>query len=207
MGRHVRQGQPNVTRDLDAAVLCQLDLPLDGQVVVELGAGTGKNTQYLAAHAREVLALDFSPAMLGRARERVPQAHVRFVQHDITRPWPAADAGADIVVGNLVLEHIADLRPVYAEARRVLRPGGLLFICELHLYRQLRGVRARFQEGEDLVLVEAYPHTVSEYLNLGLELGFELAHLGEWYRENAALHPADSNGPTFLSILLRRRLW
>ncbi len=80
--------------------------------------------------------------MLARARERVPNSHARFIEHDITRLWPATDERADIVFGNLVLEHVADRRPVLAEAHRVLRPGGLLFLCELLLYRQPRGAQA-----------------------------------------------------------------
>lgn len=43
------------TRDLDAAVLGAAGLPLDGQAVIETGAGTGKSTAYLAAHARAVM--------------------------------------------------------------------------------------------------------------------------------------------------------
>ncbi len=76
--------QANATRDLDAAVLRAAGLSLDGQTIIEIGAGTGKNTAYLAAHASSVLSLDFSAAMLARARERVPGGHVRFVEHDVT---------------------------------------------------------------------------------------------------------------------------
>ncbi len=172
--------QVNATRDLDAAVLRGAGLPLEGQAVIEIGAGTGKNTAYLAEHARSVLALDLSPAMLARARERVPGDNVRSAEHDITRSWPAGDGGADIVVGNLVLEHVADLRPVLAEAHRVLRPGGLLFLCELHPYRQLCGAQAQFDDGRRLVLAEAYPHAVSDYVNAALDVGFDLARLDEW---------------------------
>ncbi len=117
--------QANATRDLDAAVLRAAGLPLNGQTIIEIGAGTGKNTAYLAAHASSVLSLDLSAAMLARARERVPGGHVRFVEHDITRPWPAADGQAGIVVGNLVLEHVAALHPVLAEAHRGPAAGRL----------------------------------------------------------------------------------
>lgn len=197
--------QANATRDLDAAVLRGAGLPLDGRAVVEIGAGTGKNTAYLAAHAGSVLALDFSPAMLARARKRVPDGHVRFVEHDITRPWPAADGQADIVVGNLVLEHIAGLGPVFAEACRVLRSGGLMYFCELHPYRQLRGVQARFQDGERLVLVEAHLHMVSDYVNGALDQGFELLRLDERQEPVVGPEQAAPALPRLLSMLFRRR--
>ncbi|MEK0081987.1 class I SAM-dependent methyltransferase [Benzoatithermus flavus] len=196
--------QENATRDLDAAVLRLTDLPLDGASVIELGAGTGKNTAWLATRTASVLALDLSPGMLTRARERVPAAHVRFLLHDITRPWPVGDCSADLVVGNLVLEHVADLRPVMTEAARALRPGGLLFLGELHPYRQLLGARARFQAGDALALIEAHRHGVSDYVNTALAAGFDLVRLGEWQESPTGPVPA-TDRPRLLTALFRRR--
>ena len=196
--------QANATRDLDAAVLRAAGLPLAGQSVIEIGAGTGKNTEYLAAHARDVLALDLTPAMLARARARVPDAHVRFVEHDIARPWPAADGAAGVVVGNLVLEHIADLGPVLAEAHRVLRPCGTLFLVELHPYRQLHGAQAQFDAGPGKVLVEAYSHTVSGYVNTALAAGFSLVRIDEWSDAEAGDRLAAPAIPRLLSLQFQR---
>src|SRR5215203_2807744 len=75
----------NATRDLEARVVRQSPLRANGARVIELGCGTGKNSEWLAAQARELVALDFSPGMLDVARRRVRAAHVRFVEHDITR--------------------------------------------------------------------------------------------------------------------------
>ena len=94
----------NATRDLDARVVRQSPLRVAGARVLELGCGTGKNSEWLAAQGRELVALDFSPGMLDVARRRVRAAHVRFVEHDITRPWPVEPASMDIVVGNLVID-------------------------------------------------------------------------------------------------------
>lgn len=124
--------QANKVRGLYAAVIRSANLPLDGKSVIELGAGTGKNSDYLAARAGSIVALDYSPAMLARARQRTQHRKVRFVEHDITQTWLVADVDSDIVIANLVLEHIAVVRPVFTEAHRVLRPGGLMFISELH---------------------------------------------------------------------------
>ncbi|HEY7142278.1 MAG TPA: class I SAM-dependent methyltransferase [Methylomirabilota bacterium] len=109
-------------------------VPLDvaGRDVLELGCGTGKNTAWLAKRARTVIGLDFSPGMLAKAQQRVRAPHVRLVRHDVRRPWSVPDASVDAVVGHLVLEHVAKLAPIYAEAMRVLRRGGRLLLCELH---------------------------------------------------------------------------
>ena len=192
----------NATRDLDARVVRQSPLHLDGARVLELGCGTGKNSQWLATQSRELVALDFSPGMLDVARRRVRAAHVRFVEHDITRPWPVEPASCDVVVGNLVLEHVRDLGPIYAEAARTLRPGGQLFFCELHPYRQLRGGQAHFEDAEtkQIIPVTAFPHTVSEYVNGGVGAGLRLRALGEHLEDNAS---ADAV-PRLLSVLFER---
>jgi malonyl-CoA O-methyltransferase len=195
----------NLTRDLDAEVVRRAPLALDGRDVLELGCGTGKNTTYLAARARTVLALDFSDGMLARARDRVAgagAAHVRFARHDVREPWPVADAAVDAVVGNLVLEHVERLEPLFAEAARVLRPGGQLWLCELHPERQRRGGQAHFTDAAsgDTVHVPAHRHTVGEYVNGGIAAGLALRHLGEWTEAGAA---ADAP-PRLLSVLFER---
>jgi SAM-dependent methyltransferase len=146
--------------------------------------------------------LDFSPGMLDVARRRVRAAHVRFVEHDITRPWPVEPASCDVVVGNLVLEHVRELGPIYAEAARALRPGGQLFFCELHPYRQLRGGQAHFEDADtkEIVPVTAFQHTVSEYVNGGLGAGFQLRMLGEYADESAT----SDTVPRLLSVLFER---
>jgi len=109
----------------------------------------------------------------------VPAPHVTFREHDIRLPWPAPDGEADLAVGNLVLEHVAELRPVLAEAARVLRPGGVLWLCELHPVRQLRGAAARFATAAGEARVEAYLHLTEDYVGAALAAGFSLAGLAE----------------------------
>ena len=192
----------NTTRDLDALVVRRAPLTLAGARVVELGCGTGKNSEWLASQAREVVALDFSPGMLDVARRRVRAANVRFVEHDITRPWPVEHGSADVVVGDLVLEHVRDLAPVYREAVRVLRPGGQLFLCELHPYRQLRGGQAHFVDlaSDETVSVSAFRHTVSEYVNGAIAAGLSIRALDEWLEDDASRDAL----PRLLSILFER---
>ena len=196
----------NPTRDLDALVVRRATLGVDGSDVVEIGCGTGKNTVWLAARARSVVALDFSEGMLERARGRLAggggAALVRFVRHDVREPWPVPDAAADVVVGNLVLEHVGDLAPVYAEAARVLRPAGRLWLCELHPERQRRGGQAHFADPATgaTVHVPAHRHTAGEYVNGGLAAGLVLREVGEWVEEGA---PPDAP-PRLLSVLFER---
>lgn len=177
----------NRTRELAAARLRNSQLQLTGRHVVEVGCGTGYNTQWLARHAASVQALDFSPGMLSKARARVTSETVQFVEHDLTQPWPLADASADLIVVLLVLEHIENLAFFFSESARVLRPGGDLYLSELHPTRQLAGRQAQFtnQETGELVRVTAFLHNLSEYIKGGFRTGFELIDVDEWSDSDA----------------------
>lgn len=184
----VYDSNENRTRDLDATCLIAADLPLAGATVVEFGAGTGKNTAHLARQATRVTAMDLSPDMLARAHKRGLGDHVRFIEHDITSPWPVEPASADLVVGNLVLEHVRDLAPVLVEAAKALRPGGRLYLSELHPFRQLRGSQARFDRADgSAARVEAYYHGVSEYLAAAQAAGLALLSLDEPIEDGATI--------------------
>jgi len=91
---------------------------------------------------------------------------------------------------------------VFAQAARVLRPGGRLFVSELHPYRQLAGSQARYTDPatREVVRVPAYLHQVSEFVNAAIGAGLTLAHLGEW-RDDAGERSA---APRLLTLELRR---
>ncbi len=194
----------NRTRDLAAQVLRRADLSLDGRSVVEVGCGTGRNTEWLTrpeAGLTNLRALDFSAEMLARAKARVTDRRVRFIQHDVRNRWPLADLSADVVIAMLVLEHVEHLEPFSAETVRTLRRGGELFICELHPMRQYLGGQAQFINNKtgEYTRVAAFLHDVSDYVNAGLTAGLNLIHLGEWRDEGAPVEDT----PRLLSLHFR----
>lgn len=189
----------NATRDLDAAVVRRAPLNFADRDVLELGSGTGKNTVWFAARARSVVAMDFSLGMIARAHERVGSMPVRFLQHDVCDPWPVASRSIDLVAANLILEHVHDLEPVFFEASRVLRPGGQLFFCELHPYRQLAGAQAQFKDPStgETVLLTAHVHSIGEYANCAIRAGFILREVDEALEDEAA----PGSPPRLISML------
>jgi len=192
----------NRTRDLAGQVLRRVALNIHDRRVIEVGCGTGRNTEWLAsAPAREIIALDFSEDMLAQAKERVRDPRVRFLQQDVRESWPLSNGSADLVMAILILEHVELLEPFFTEAARVLTAGGELFLCELHPMRQLLGGQAQFTSGRtgDRQFVTSFLHNTSDYANTALSSGFALVNLGEW-RDEGAL-PTDS--PRLLSLHLR----
>jgi len=188
----------NATRDLNARMLREQTFLRPDDVVLELGCGTGLNTEGLARHAGRVVAVDVSAEMLDRARARLAETTVTFRRMDVTEPWPFDDGAFDAVVATLVLEHVERLAPVFREAHRVLRPAGTFYLGELHPYRQLGGTQANFEHEDsgERVVIEAFTHSVSEFVNEGLAAGFSVRDMGEGYGP-------DDEAPRLLSIRFR----
>jgi ubiquinone/menaquinone biosynthesis C-methylase UbiE len=199
---HTYETVENATRDLAATVLRQYPLPMHGRDILETGCGTGFNTTYLAQQSRSVLAVDGSAGMLAQACAKVTAPHVQLLRCDLQHTWPLADASVDLVVCLLVLEHIADLHMFFQEAARVLRPGGEGFVCELHPFRQLQGRQAQCTEAKSgqVVLIPAYLHDVSEYVNASVQQGFALLRMDEWRDAHDTAHTLP---PRLLSLHLR----
>jgi malonyl-CoA O-methyltransferase len=190
----------NLTRDLDQQVTRDLLAGLSPRLILELGCGTGKNTAFLSTIAERVHALDFSEQMLARAREKISTANTTFEVADISHPWPSADGTIDLVTCNLVLEHIANIEFIFAEAARVLIAGGRLFVSELHPFRQYLGVKAHFNRGEQRREIPAFVHHLSDFLGPAAAHNFSLVEFREsWHAED------QNKPPRLISFLFAKQ--
>ena len=186
----------NLTRDLDRQVTREVLANLHFNSILEIGCGTGKNTGFLAQIGTSVHALDFSQGMIERAKAKVSAQNVRFSIADITKRWSGNDCEFDLVVCNLVLEHIADLAFIFSEAARVLQGKGSFFVNELHPFKQYEGSKARFYREDKTIEVEAFVHHISEFTNAATPNGLRMMNLNEYW------HEADQNQPPRLISFL-----
>jgi ubiquinone/menaquinone biosynthesis C-methylase UbiE len=100
--------------------------------VLEIGCGTGAVTRFLARWPQvvKVLGIDPSPTFISRARDLAGQLrNVSFREGD-GRALDNEDQSFDAVIFHSALCHIPNPKKAVAEARRVLRPGGLLAIFD-----------------------------------------------------------------------------
>ncbi len=179
----------NKTRDLDQKVTAEVLNKYAFKSVLELGCGTGKNTDWLRTKAQHILGLDFSEEMLAIAHKKLIEFddRISFQQADLNESWNVPNEFADLITSSLTLEHIKDLTHIFEQAQQKLKEGGLFFICELHPFKQYAGSKAKFEADGVTTELEVYTHHISEYLNAATQSKLELVELNEWFDEDQSV--------------------
>lgn len=174
----------NKTRDLEAVALKKALANIPYEKCLEIGCGTGKNTEWLIRRATHVTAVDLSEEMLARAKKKVNSNKVAFLQADITKAWDFTTELYDLVSFSLVLEHMQNLSPIFKQASSVLKPGGYIYIGELHPFKQYSGTKARFDTEEGRNILECYTHNISDFVQAAEPHVLKLVDIDEYFDDN-----------------------
>ena len=100
---------------------------LQGASVLEVGCGMGKYLKVVAEHARTVIGLDLSDALVRARRETAGRKNVHLVQGDILTP-PLRPETIDFVYSVGVLHHTPDARQAFLRSAALVKPGGSLAV-------------------------------------------------------------------------------
>ena len=148
----------------------------------------------LIDRGHEVIGIDISPAMLDRARKAVPGG--TFLLADVTG-IPLSDRDVDHVVCALALTHVPDLGPVFAEAARIMRPGGHLLVLDTRTHFTGSGKYPLIQHAPDgrVGYVAGYNHGFGEYLRSALLHSFVVRACEETYRDDQIVAPDEFPEP------------
>jgi len=117
------------------ALLMELLAPPPDAEVVELGAGTGRNLEFLGgrlASLRNIDLVDLCPALLSQARKRTRGlANVRVIEADAVGYRPAGKV--DAVYFSYSLTMIPDWQGALRNAIAMLKPGGRLGVVDFYV--------------------------------------------------------------------------
>ncbi|MFL3026459.1 MAG: class I SAM-dependent methyltransferase [Candidatus Neomarinimicrobiota bacterium] len=171
----------NPTRDLDKSITKQFLSKIDFFNVLELGCGSGKNSEWLITKAEKLVGLDFSKNMLDLARNKIKTDKATFINTDLNEKWPVKNNAFDLVTINLALEHIEILDHIFKSSFMKLVQGGKCFVCELHPKKQLTGSRAQFEENGVKIELDVFQHLEEDYIQSAEQAGFNLLTKEDWY--------------------------
>jgi SAM-dependent methyltransferase len=168
-----------------------------GKDIIDVGCGSGALVRALAERGAHPIGLEISAEQLAPALAHDEENRARYVVGQ-AQELPFADGSFDAVVFMRALHHVpaADLPRALAEARRVLRPGGLVYVVEpladgsyfelLSLVEDEREVRAAAQRAlEDSGGLDLERVTTVEY-----EVRFRIADLAVLRARAVSVDPA-----------------
>ena len=189
---------------------------LKGKRVLGLASGGGQQMPIFAALGAICTVLDYSPAQLESER-MVSQREgydIRIIRADMTKPLPFDDNAFDLIFHPVSNCYVREVRPIFRECFRVLKPGGVLlggydmginFLVDEKEERIVNSLpfdpiadpalMAQLQSNDDGV---QFSHTLEDQLGGQLAAGFQITDLYEDTNGYGRLH--DMGIPTFAAI-------
>jgi arsenite methyltransferase len=146
-----------------------------GSTVLDLGSGGGLDC-FLAAKqvgpTGHVIGVDMTPEMLERARAAAQKMGIPNVEfrYGFLEELPVEDNHVDVILSNCVINLAPDKAPVFAEAFRVLKPGGLFSVSDIVIRGELSAELKKDMEAWSACVSGAMPE--QEYIEKLTTAGF-----------------------------------
>lgn len=182
---------PDADLGLGCGLPTEFALIKKGDTVVDLGSGAGNDcfiARAIAGETGKVIGIDFTEAMIGKARENAEKLgynNVEFRFGDIEKIPLSADH-ADVVVSNCVLNLVPDKEKAFSEIFRILKPNGHFSVSDIVLTGELPGSLKKVAEMYAGCVTGAVPK--GEYLRIIEKAGFSNIKI---QKEKEIIIPAD----------------
>ncbi|MEK7680663.1 MAG: class I SAM-dependent methyltransferase [Patescibacteria group bacterium] len=145
-------------------------IPLLGDVeekkVLDIGAGTGRISVYLANRGAKVTAFDLSPKMLELVRKKNPK--IQTIVGDAEN-LPFEDSSFDIAIAAFLIVHLKDPAKFFDDVYRVLKDGGIFVVTNIN---QKEAPLVKTDEGE--IKIESFYHRPEKIKDILESLAFKI---------------------------------
>ncbi len=193
---------------------------LKGKKLLGLASGGGQQMPVFAALGAECTVLDYSERQLEAERmvARREGYDIRIVRADMTKPLPFEKEEFDLIFHPVSNCYVREVKPIWRECWRVLKPGGLLLSGVDHYVNYIVDSQEReivnslpfdpLSNAEQRIQLEEadagfqFSHSLEEQINGQLQAGFTLLELYEDTNGAGRLH--ELNIPTFLAMRSRK---
>lgn len=154
----------------------------EGEVVMDLGAGAGFDCFLAAEKVGEkgkVIGIDMTEEMINKAKENAKKKGVENVEFLLAEmeELPLEDSSVDSIISNCVINLSPDKNKVFAEAYRVLKPQGRMYVSDIVLLEEL----SEEQKNDDDLVAGCVGGALlrDDYLEKLKQAGFEVEILSE----------------------------
>ena len=193
---------------------------LKGKRILGLASGGGQQMPVFAALGAVCTVLDYSPLQLESERLVAEREgyDIRIIRGDMTKRLPFEDGEFDLIFHPVSNCYVEEVRPIWKECYRVLKPGGLLLSGTDHYINYIVDPEEKEivnappfnplrnpEQMEQLRAEDAgvqFSHTLEEQIGGQLEAGFTLLAIMEDTNGEGRLH--EMNIPTFLAMCSRK---
>ncbi len=130
---------------------------------IDLACGTGRIGSWLHQQGvKEIDGIDFTEEMLKKAEAR--KVYRKTMLGNIL-DTQLSDAQYDLAIQVLADEHLSDLKPLYGEATRMIKPGGYFVIVGYHPHFLMNGLVTHFHRKDgEAIAIESYVHLLSDHV-------------------------------------------
>lgn len=185
---------------------------LSGKKVLDLACGDGVDANYYRELGGEVTGLDASEEMIELARNKYPDVDFKI---GFAEDLPYQDEEFDCVFSKYAIMTSADMKPIFNEVHRVLKPGGEFIYLVTHPFRQymerkdlsdnyFNQIEVQCNILDSTVTVVEPTHTMNDYLNTDFLSRFELVDYIEAF-DPAAEQVHDGKYPGFFVLKAKKK--
>ena len=193
---------------------------LKGKKILGLASGGGQQMPVFTALGAECTVFDYSERQLASERLVAEREgyEIRVIRGDMSKPLPFGDGEFDLIFHPVSNCYVREVRPIWKECFRVLKPGGLLLSGVDHYINYIVDEEEReivnslpfdpTVNEEHRAILERddagmqFSHSLEEQITGQLEAGFILLDLFEDTNGEGRLH--ELNIPTFLATRARK---